>query len=56
MGTDRNFAEAMLRFLIIAGLFQSSYSCSKIDICSCKKSNGHIMSLRPIDGGKSGSK
>ncbi|XP_015761336.1 PREDICTED: uncharacterized protein LOC107340496 [Acropora digitifera] len=46
----------MLQFLIIAGLFQSSYSCTKIDNCSCKKSNGHIMNLRPIDGGKSGPK
>ncbi|KAK2570272.1 hypothetical protein P5673_005056 [Acropora cervicornis] len=56
MGTVRNFAEAMLQFLIIAGCFQSSYSCSKIDNCSCKKSNGHIMSLHPIAGGKSGPK
>lgn len=46
----------MLRFLIIAGLFQSSYSCTKIDNCSCKKSNGHIMNLRPIDGSKSSPK
>lgn len=46
----------MLQFLIIAGLFQSSYSCTKIDNCSCRKSNGHIMNLHPIDGGKSGPK
>ncbi|XP_015748591.1 PREDICTED: uncharacterized protein LOC107328363, partial [Acropora digitifera] len=46
----------MLQFIIIAGLFQSSYSCTKIDNCSCRKSNGHIMNLRPIDGGKSGPK
>ncbi|XP_067020406.1 uncharacterized protein [Acropora muricata] len=58
MGTYRNFAGAMLQFLIITGCFQSSYSlaCAPINDCSCKKSNGHIMDLSPIAGGKSGPK
>ena len=28
--------------------------CDKIDDCSCRKSNGKVISLRKVDGGRGG--
>jgi len=30
--------------------------CKKINDCECTKSNGKLMSLKPVDGGTSGPK
>lgn len=31
-------------------------TCTKINDCECRKSNGKIMSLKPVDGGTAGPK
>lgn len=51
-------ADGSMVFLLLSFLAVSVSSlevCTKLDDCSCKRSNGKIISLRNIDG-KSGPK
>ena len=47
-------------FIIVWIIFVSEFrgvpaeKCDKIDDCSCRKSNGKVISLRKIDGGSEG--
>ena len=47
-------------FIIVWIIFVSEFEgvpvekCDKIDDCSCRKSNGKVISLRQIDGGSEG--
>ena len=37
---------------IFVGIFAET--CEKIDVCSCRKSNGKVISLRDVAGGAKG--
>ena len=47
-------------FIIVWIIFVSEFNgvpaekCDKIDDCSCRKSNGKVISLRKVDGGRGG--
>ena len=47
-------------FIMVWIIFLSEFKevpaekCDKIDDCSCRKSNGKVISLRKVDGGKGG--
>ena len=60
MERQKRFRFAARIFIIVWIIFVSEFKevpaekCDKIDDCSCRKSNGKVISLRKVDGGKGG--
>lgn len=60
MDRPKRFSFAAKMFIIVWIIFVFEFKgilaekCDKIDDCSCRKTNGKVISLRKIDGGSGG--